>query len=129
MKRKYGASESAQPFQSMGIVIGRIQPTSDQSAGAFLLADPDRDIEVPCHADETFMAMARKMAGQLVNVEGWLSRESTTGHPLSIDNIVAITVLPEVAPGSFQAARGVAPIAEGDLLPEEAVQKLRDDME
>ncbi len=112
--------------RTIGAVAGRIQPVHDRDASWFLLLDPERDVEVQCHADAALMDLARTMAGQLVCVEGWLSRDGVTGRPLSMNPVMEITALPEVTSGSFRAARGVAPVAEGSILPEEAIRRMRD---
>ena len=126
MKHHPETDESTQLSQSIGAVAGRIQPVHDRDASWFLLLDPERDVEVQCHADAALMDLARTMAGQLVCIEGWLSRDGVTGRPLSMNPVMEITALPEVTPGSFRAARGVAPVAEGSILPEEAIRRMRD---
>lgn len=118
--------QSTGTVRSMGAIAGRISLLPDRDESTFLLVDPDRDVEVHCHADAALMGLARAVAGQLVSIEGWLSRDGITGRPLSIDPVLNITVLPEAAPGSFRAARGIAPVADGDILPEEAIRWLRD---
>ena len=121
-----GTGTSEEATRTIGAVVGRIQPLHDRDASWFLLLDPDRDVEVQCHAVATLMDLARTMAGQLVCVEGWLCRDGGTGRLLSMNPVMEITALPEVTSGSFRAARGVAPVAEGSILPEEAIRRMRD---
>ena len=68
----------------------------------------------------------RKAWGRRARVSGRVSRESILGRPVAIRSILDIDLLEDIAPGSYQLARGAVKWEPGDKLPEDVIRQLRD---
>lgn len=64
--------------------------------------------------------------GQRARVSGRISRESSTGRPTGIRNIMAVDMLQDAEPGSYRQARGAVPRPPGAMLAEDAIRRLSD---
>lgn len=115
-----GASEA------YGTIEGRVQTLTSRGSLRFTLYDTLDDRAVSCYVKEGDEHIMLGIWGKRALVQGLVSRESKTGHPVAVRSITSITELPERGPGSFRDARGVIPLQPGGLLPEEAVRRVRD---
>ncbi len=66
--------------------------------------------------------MMRGAWGHRAIVEGWVSRDAISGHPVNIRRIRNMTILDDVVPGSYQLARGAL---GGGISEEEVAQLIR----
>ncbi len=111
---------------AIGAVTGRVQTLSNRAGLRFNLYEPIFDKAVSCYLPQGQVELMREAWDRRARVSGRVSREAATGRPIAIRQIVKVEVLEDAAPGSCRLARGAVPWQEGDLLPEEAVRRLRD---
>ena len=109
-----------------GSVEGRVETLTSRRRLGFTLYDSLNDKAVNCHLTDEQADLARPAWGRRVIVQGWVRRDQTSGRPVSIDPVRSIEVLPEVEPGSYRRARGVAPARPGQPMPEVTIRRLRD---
>lgn len=114
-----------QAFEAYGAVEGRVQTLSSRNAYRFTLYDTVNDKAVSCYLAPTDENVMRDAWGRLALVEGIVRRDGETGRPLTVRQVERVMLLPERPQGGWRAARGVAP-ATSDVLPEQAIRKLRD---
>ena len=108
-----------------GAIEGRIQTLSNRGGLRFTLYDILNDKAVSCYLKEGYETIMRDAWGKVAIVEGWISRDLVTGRPLTIRQVTTVMVKSEGAGSSYRDARGVSP-ALSDLLPEQAIRRLRD---
>ena len=109
-----------------GAIKGRIQTLTSRHRLRFTLYDTLFDRAVTCYLEEGKEEMMRDAWGRLSVVEGRVSRDAVTGRPVAIRHVQQISFVPDVRPGSYRDARGVAPVGAGALSPEEAIRRVRD---
>lgn len=109
-----------------GSVEGRVETLTSRRRLGFTLYDSRNDRAVSCHLNPEQADLMRPAWGHRVIVQGWVRRDSTSGRPVSINPVRSVEVLPEVEPGSYRRARGVAPAAPGQPAPEIPIRRLRD---
>ncbi len=114
------------PSTSIGSINGRVQTLSNRSGLRFNLFDAVFDKAVACYLQPDQEESMREIWGRRVEVTGTISRQALTGRPMSIRQILKITPLGEVEPGSYRNARGAVPWEEGQKLPEQVIRELRD---
>lgn len=111
-----------------GAVDGRIQPYPSTDSLRFTLYDAFHARAVSCYLHEGQQDYLRNAWGRRATVEGWVTRDSATGRPLSVRRIQRISLMAEVVPGSaMRAARGIAPLGPGDPSAVDVIRRLRDD--
>jgi hypothetical protein len=113
------------PRKAIGIVKGRIDTIGRHAGLRFTLYDTVYNRAVSCYLEEGKEEIMREMWGKAVVVEGEIRRDSR-GRPVAIRHIRDIHETPESRPGSYLAARGVAPRKPGAPRAEEAIRRLRD---
>lgn len=113
-------------MSAIGAVTGRVQTLSNRGGLRFNLYESIFDKAVSCYLAQGQEELMREAWDRRARVSGRVSREVATGRPIAIRQIVKVEVLEDTAPGSYRLARGAVPWQEGDLLPEEAVRRLRD---
>ena len=111
---------------SIGVVTGRIQTLSNRNGLRFNLYDTVHDKAVACYLAPHQTELIREAWGCRAAITGHITREAQTGRPITIRQITAIETLAEPAPGAYRQARGAVPWQPGDLLPEDAIRRLRD---
>ena len=111
---------------SIGVVTGRIQTLSNRNGLRFNLYDAVHDKAVACYLGAHQTELIREAWGCRAAITGRITREAQTGRPIAIRQITDIETLGEPAPGSYRQARGAVPWQPGDLLPEDAIRRLRD---
>ena len=120
------ASEIKRVAVSYGAVTGRIQTLTSRGGLRFTLFDLLHDKAVSCYLKEGEEDKIRNLWGKLAVVEGYISRDPSSGRAFSVRQVDNITPLQEPSgPCDYQAARGVAPSLNG-LSPEEAIRRIRD---
>ena len=111
---------------ALGAVTGRVQTLSSRGGLRFNLYDALLDKLVACYLAPGKEETMREAWGRRVTVSGQVSREVSTGRPVAVRQIMGVEILEDAEPGSYEKARGAVPWQEGDLLPEDAVRRLRD---
>ena len=113
-------------MSAIGTVTGRVQTLSNRAGLRFNLYESIFDKAVACYLTQGQEESMREAWDRRARVSGRVSREAVTGRPIAIRQIAKVEVLEDAAPGSYRLAKGAVPWQEGDLLPEEAVRRLRD---
>ena len=111
---------------SIGVVTGRIQTLNNRNGLRFNLYDTVHDKPVACYLASHQTELIREAWGCRAAITGRITREAQTGRPTAIRQITAIETLAEPTSGSYRQARGAVPWQPGDLLPEDAIRRLRD---
>ena len=114
------------PTVAIGSITGRVQTLSNRSGLRFNLYDTIHDKAVACYLAPGQEEMMREAWGQRARVSGKISREGHTGRPTTIRNILGVEILIDTPTGSYRRARGAVPWQPGDMLPEDAIRRLRD---
>ena len=108
-----------------GAVEGRIQTLTNRYSLRFTLFDALHDRAVSCYLEEGQENIIREAWGRRAMVEGLVAREPDSGWPVSIRMISVMEILPDDMP-HYQEARGIVPVPEGALSPEDIIRRLRD---
>ena len=111
---------------TLGAVTGSVQTLSSRGALRFNLYDSILDKQVACFLASGQEEIMREAWGRRVTVSGWVSREISTGRPVAVRQIMGVKILEDAGSGSYEKARGAVPWQEGDLMPEDAIRRLRD---
>lgn len=111
---------------SIGAITGRIQTLSNRGALRFNLYDTVHDKAVACYLTRGREELMREAWGKRARVSGTITRETGTGKPIAIRQILRVEILPDVQPGSYKRARGAIPWKPGDKRAEEVIRELRD---
>lgn len=64
--------------------------------------------------------------GDLAVVEGIVKRDPRSGRPVTVRQVRAVELLPEVGPEDYKKARGLIPLGPDSQVPEEVIRKARD---
>lgn len=112
------------PQPAQGQQEGRVQTLTTRGGLRFTLYDLLHDKAVSCYVKEGHEDKMRDIWGKVAVVEGVISRDPQTGRANSVRQITRIEMKPEVR-GSWREARGASP-AKTELLPEQAIRRLRD---
>jgi len=134
LETDYEAStvNSSSPAQSraylsaFGALEGRIETLRSRGRKSFTLYDSLNDMAVYCSLGSDQSELVRDAWDRRVIVEGWIKREPRNGRPVEINPVENVTILPEVAPGSYRLARAIAPARPGGESPEVVIRRLRD---
>lgn len=111
---------------SIGAITGRIQTLSNRGALRFNLYDTVHDKAVACYLTQGQEELMREAWGRRARVSGTVTRETNTGRPIAIRQILRVEILQEAEPGSYKRARGAIPWKQGDKKAEEVIRELRD---
>lgn len=109
-----------------GAVEGRVETIRSRGRKTFTLYDSLNDLAVICALRPDQSELVRGAWDRLVRVEGWVKRDPKSGRPIEINSVESITILPEVVPGSYRRARGVAPARPSDEPIASVFRRLRD---
>lgn len=122
-----GVGERPPISAAYGVVQGRVQTLTSRQSLRFTLYDAVHDRAVACYLDADQQELMRNVWDRRARVEGWVTRDTATGRPMTIRRVRQITLVDDVAPGSAMlAARGIAPLGPGDPSAVEAIRRLRD---
>ena len=111
---------------SIGAITGRVQTLSNRTGLRFNLYDTLHDRAVACYLAAGQEELMREAWGRRATVTGRVSRESATGRPVAIRQIISLEILEDVEPNSYLRARGAVPWRSGDPMPEDVIRELRD---
>ncbi len=111
---------------AIGAVAGRVQVLSNRGRLRFNLYDTVHDKAVSCYLSQGQEELMREAWGQRATVSGQVYRDRATGRPLAVRQIMGIEILQEIASGSYREARGAVSWQPGNMLPEDAIRRLRD---
>ena len=118
--------KSDSPSSAIGVVTGTVQTLSNRVGLTFNLYDIIHDKSVRCYLKPGQEELMREAWGKRTRVTGTVSRESDSGRPIAIRDILKVELVEEVQPGSYELAKGAVPWQPGDMPPEEAVRRVRD---
>lgn len=111
---------------SVGTIGGRVQTLTNRSGLKFNLYDALFDKAVACYLRQGQEELMREVWDRRVEVSGSISRQTRTGRPVSVRNILRVIPIQEAETGYYYNARGAVPWHPGQKLPEEVVRELRD---
>lgn len=114
------------PTVSIGAITGTIQTLTNRGGLRFNLYDTLHDKAVACYLAPGQEELMREAWGRRATVIGKISRETSTGRPIAIRQIVDVKTISDAPPGSYRQARGAVPWQPGDPMPEDVIRKLRD---
>jgi hypothetical protein len=120
-----GGERQPRTSSAFGGVRGRVQTLSSRGTLRFTLYDDLEDKAVSCYLDEGQEEMIRGVWGKPAIVEGWVTRDRSTGRPLTVRRVSRVVVLEEVALGSWRALQGLSPPLS-PISAEEAIRRMRD---
>ena len=118
--------KSDYPRSAIGMVTGTVQTLSNRAGLTFNLYDTIHDKSVKCYLKPGQEELMREAWGRRTRVTGTISREAGSGIPTAIRDILKVELLEDKAPGSYKLAKGAVPWKCGDMLPGEAVRRVRD---
>lgn len=103
-----------------------MQTLSSRGSLRFTLYDLVFDKAVSCYLEPGHEETMRGVWGKLASVEGWVTRDTLTGRPISVRRITSVQPRREVEPGSFREARGAVRAGPDAERPEVAIRRMRD---
>lgn len=112
---------------SLGSVRGRVQTISERKKLTFVLYDALFDNAVRCTVAADRQELVRGIWGKQVEVTGKVRRDTRTGQPTTISEVIGIDVIEMEAPGNYRRARGILAAIADLPLPEERIRQLRDE--
>lgn len=121
-----GARFSVPVVTSLGAVDGKIQTVSDRGSLRFTLYDTMNDRAISCYLRKGDEDRLRGLWGHRAIVEGRLSRDGSTGRPLTIRDITDIVPMPDVDT-DWRAGIGAVPTGPNGLSAEDAIRRVRDE--
>lgn len=109
-----------------GAASGRIQTLSNRDGLRFTLYDLVHDRAISCYLAPGQQETMRGLWGSIATVEGWVSRDRTTGRAVSVRRVTKVVPKQEVEPGSYRLALGAVPKPTEAEPPEVIIRRLRD---
>ena len=109
---------------SWGSIRGELGTVTTRPNLRITVYDALFDKAVICFLNDRFQSQARNAWGQTVAVSGWVVRDSETGRPLKVREVLDLQVLVQ-KPGSFEKARGALPYNPNNDPPEVIIRQLR----
>lgn len=114
------------PTVSVGGITGRIQTLSNRTGLRFNLYDNLHDRAVACYLTAGQEELMREAWGRRATVTGRISRDSRSGRPIAVRQIVGLNILDDAESGSYLNARGAVQWEARNGLPEDIIRELRD---
>ena len=121
------SSQVIEEAAGFGAVEGRIQSLTSRKGLRFTLYDAINDRAVSCYLATGSENVMREAWGKRSIVEGFVRRDPKTGRPTTIRRVSAVHIVEEGRPGGYLDAFGAAPIQSDEIMPEEAIRRLRDE--
>lgn len=101
------ASVEAQRYlQAYGAIEGRVQTLTSHGGLRFVLYDALFGKAVYCYLEAGNEELMRGAWDRRAVVEGWVSRDPTTGRPVSVRRVSVVNLLDDLERGSYRKARG-----------------------
>ncbi len=119
-------NQSAPREVSIGSVEGWIQTLTNRGSLRFNLYDTIHDRAVACYLEPTQEDLIRNMWGRRARISGQVSRDSNTGRPLSVRQIVQIAPADRKGTVGYKDAKGILPQPAGNPMPEHIIRQMRD---
>jgi hypothetical protein len=119
--------ESSTKWNALGSVRGKVQTLSERSSLFFNLYDNLFDDAVRCTMKWEQREMMRDIWGKEVIVTGTVTRNPTTGRPVTIQDVIDIEIINLTPLDSYRQVRGILAYHPNDLPSEERIRRLRDD--
>lgn len=120
------SSSPIKPVAAFGAVLGRVQALTSRGSLRFTLYDLVYDKAVSCYLDSGREETMREVWGRLATVEGWLTRDASTGRPLALRRVSDVQPFREAEPGSFRRAKGAINLAPDAGSAEAIISRMRD---
>lgn len=121
-------ASSRQPTRvtALGSLTGVVQTLSQYPGYRFIVSDETSGRSVPCRfrADQT--EDMRAIWGKRAMVEGVITRDRESGHPVSVTEVDRVTLARDVPKGAFLRARGVVRAPDGGESPSATIRRMRD---
>lgn len=111
---------------ALGSIEGRIETLSSRRGLTFTLFSARDDRAIRCYLNPDQADAVRDAWAHRAIVQGWIRRDPTTGRPVSINPVNSIEILPEIEPGSYRRARGIAPARVDAPTVSDAIRRFRD---
>lgn len=121
-----GSTPAALLLGAYGAISGLVETLRMRGGLRFTLYDDIFDLPVRCSLRPNQSDLMRDAWGRKAIVEGWVERNSLTGVPARVSDIVTIQLLSADDQGGYWQAAGVSPYREGEMLPEELIRAVRD---
>jgi hypothetical protein len=118
--------QAAALLGAYGSVEGRVETLTSRRGLGFTLYDLLHDRAIRCHLGPDQADSVRDAWDRRVIVRGWVRRDPSSGRPVSINPVQSIDLVPDIAPGSYRQARGIAPARPGESPSHVTVRRLRD---
>lgn len=117
------ATDQPDTTKSLGTVRGRVETLSQRKHLRFTLYDLATDKAVGCYLNPDDEDQMRHAWGRVADVTGQVTRDATTGRPLSIRRVTSVQIVEEGTPGGYRRAKG----AIGGTEPaEKVIRRIRD---
>ena len=108
-----------------GALEGRIQTLRSRWGLRFTLYDVLYDRAVSCYLEVGMEPIMREAWGKRAIIEGLVTRDPSTGRPITIRRISDVRLLDESV-GDYRRARGIMQVPDDAPKPEEVIRRLRD---
>lgn len=115
--------DAPETTKSLGTVRGRVETLSHRKGLRFSLYDLATDRRVSCYLQPDHESMMRDAWGRVADVTGLVTRDGSTGAPVSIRRVTNVDVVAEGDAMGFLRARGVV---GGEEPAEQVVRRIRD---
>jgi hypothetical protein len=109
-----------------GSLLGRVETLSSHKRLRFTLYEALRGDPIRCYFKENLFEQVRNAWGRQVQVDGWVVRDASSGHPVEIRRVRRVIPLDEGDAPDFRAALGAIPWEEGMPTAVEAIRQGRD---
>lgn len=117
------AERQTRNTSSRGTVRGRVETLSHRRGLRFILYELASDKSVRCYPDPGLEETMRDVWRRVADVTGTITRQASTGQPISIRDITQVDTIEEGDPMGYLQARGAFCIGEPA---EQAVRRARD---
>ena len=109
--------------KSLGTIRGRVETLSHRKHLRFTLYDLATDKAVGCYLHPHDEEQMRDAWGRVADVAGLVTRDATTGRPLTIRRVTSVQIVEEGTPGGYRRARGAI---AGTESAEKVIRRIRD---
>lgn len=110
-----------------GSLLGQVETLSSHKRLRFTLYEALRGAPVRCYFKEDLFEQVRNAWNRRVQVDGWVVRDASSGHPVEIRRVRRVIPLDEGDVPDFRAALGAIPWKVGMPTAADAIRRGRDD--
>src|SRR5687767_5649730 len=102
---------------SLGTIKGQVPNIPDSVGVKFILYDSFYN-PVTCYLAPHQIALLPKIWGKYIWVTGRVMRDSLTGYPIQITQIIDVILIPDVEEGTYKMTEGIFAAYDDGELPE-----------